>query len=281
MWPFCGAEHCSWTERFKDGYRALGRNERRGPDLDRWGFRRKKKAFKTLPFQIVCPGTWLSGLVQESDLFRGRKVETIPNGLNPDEYDQLDQADCRRRLKLPLKKKLVLFGASSATAHHKGFDLFEKAVGVFRGNPEVELICFGGDFGKEVGGLKTHSMGVVSSSETIKQLYNAADVVCVPSRIESFGQVALEAMACGVPVVAFNATGLKDLVVHRKTGALAEPFSAQSLGEQIQWVLSLDFQSHRELREAARDRVVELFSHLRVAEHYRSLYERVVAEEEP
>lgn len=278
MWPFCGAEHCSWSERFKDGYSRPGGNEQRGPDLDRWVFRRKKRAFRSFPFQIVCPGTWLSGLVRESDLFRGRMVETIPNGLNPREYDRLDQADCRKDLNLPLDKKLVLFGASSASAYHKGFDLFQKAVEVLRGNPDVELVGFGGLFGESAGGLKLHSMGVVSSSKTIRQLYNAADLVCVPSRLESFGQVALEAMACGVPVVAFNATGLKDLVVHRKTGALAEPFSAKSLGEQMQWLLSLDRESHRKLGAEARRRAVGLFSHSKVAERYRSLYERMMAD---
>lgn len=276
MWPFCGAEHCSWNDRFKDGYQPLKGAERWMPDFDRWVFRRKAKALKPFPFQIVCPGSWLSERVGESELFRERSIETIPNGLDPEEFDQTDQAACRRRLKLPLDKKLVLYGATSAFSHHKGFDLFREAVEVFRGDPTIELVCFGGDFDEQLAGLKVHSLGVVSSSAMLREIYNAADVVCVPSRLESFGQVALEAMACGVPVVAFNATGLKDIVIHQETGALAEPFSAKSLGEEIAWVLALDNTSYEELSRAARQRAVGLFAHVAVAERYRSLYSRIL-----
>lgn len=278
MWPFCGAEHCSWSERFRTGYPPLTGADRPRPDLDRWVFRRKKKAFRSFPFQIVCPGTWLNEMVRESDLYRDRQVATIPNGLDLREYDRLDQSDCRKQLNLPRNKKLVLFGASSASAYHKGFDLFRQAVEVLGGKNEIELVCFGGDFAEKIGGLKVHSAGVVSSSLTLRRLYNAADVVCVPSRLESFGQVALEAMACGVPVVAFNATGLKDIVVHRETGALAEPFSTKALGEEIQWVLSLDPAAHRELGSKARRRVGSFFSHLAIADRYHSLYKGILAQ---
>jgi D-inositol-3-phosphate glycosyltransferase len=52
--------------------------------------------------------------------------------------------------------------------------------------------------------------------------YRAADVVLVPSRSESFGLVALEAAACGVPVVASAVGGLRTLVDHGRTGFLVE-----------------------------------------------------------
>lgn len=276
MWPFCGAEHCSWNDRFKNGYQPLKGDGRQVPDFDRWVYRRKLKALKPFPFQIVCPGSWLSERVGESDLFRKRSIETIPNGLDPGEFDEMDQATCRRQLNLPLDKKLVLYGATSAFAYHKGFDLFREAIKVIRRDSSIELVCFGGDFEEQIAGLKVHSLGVVSSPAMLREIYNAADVVCVPSRLESFGQVALEAMACGVPVVAFNATGLKDIVIHQETGALAEPFSAQSLGEQIKWVLALDDASSQKLSRAARQRAAGVFAHVAVAERYLSLYSRIL-----
>ena len=52
--------------------------------------------------------------------------------------------------------------------------------------------------------------------------YRAADVVVMPSRSESFGLVALEASACGIPVVAANVGGLRSLVDHGRTGYLVE-----------------------------------------------------------
>ena len=60
----------------------------------------------------------------------------------------------------------------------------------------------------------------------------------VPSKIESFGQTASEAQACGVPVVAFNATGLKDIIKHKQTGFLAKPYNWEEIYEGIVWLLN-------------------------------------------
>lgn len=62
--------------------------------------------------------------------------------------------------------------------------------------------------------------------------------MAVPSRLETFGQTASEAHACGTPVVAFNTGGLADIVAHRETGYLATPFDAQDLATGIEWVLA-------------------------------------------
>ena len=51
--------------------------------------------------------------------------------------------------------------------------------------------------------------------------------------VESFGQVAAEALSCSTPVVSFNTSGLKDIVIHNHTGMVAESFSATSLCDQI------------------------------------------------
>ena len=54
----------------------------------------------------------------------------------------------------------------------------------------------------------------------------------VPSKLETFGQTATEAMACGTPVVAFNNTGLSDIVEHKKNGYLAELLDINDLAKE-------------------------------------------------
>ena len=64
-------------------------------------------------------------------------------------------------------------------------------------------------------------------------LLNAADVYAAPSRLEGFGMIQLEAMACGVPVVSIDAMGPKDTIVHGKTGFLAKVASTVDLTEEL------------------------------------------------
>ena len=73
--------------------------------------------------------------------------------------------------------------------------------------------------------------------------YRAADIVIVPSRSESFGLVALEAAACGVPVVASSVGGLQNLVEDGKTGLLIEGWDPVEYAQVIDYLLSNPFKS--------------------------------------
>jgi glycosyltransferase involved in cell wall biosynthesis len=97
----------------------------------------------------------------------------------------------------------------------------------------------------------------------------------VPSRYEGFGQTVTEAMACGTPVVAFDATGPADTIRHRSTGYLAEPYQPEDLAKGIAWILA-DENRRIEIGEQARDRAVEHYHYEDVASEYLSLYQELV-----
>ena len=107
-------------------------------------------------------------------------------------------------------------------------------------------------------------------------LYNAADMMVIPSRLEAFGQVASEAQACGTPVVAFSTSGLKDIVEHGQTGYLAKPFNIHDLAAGIEWVATSKDADH--LSKKSEERAHEIFSYRNVAMQYRSLYEKILNE---
>jgi D-inositol-3-phosphate glycosyltransferase len=74
--------------------------------------------------------------------------------------------------------------------------------------------------------------------ELLSTHYRAADVCLVPSRSESFGLVALEAAACGTPVVASDVGGLRSLVDHGRTGFLVEdPASSDAFAAWVRQIL--------------------------------------------
>ena len=109
----------------------------------------------------------------------------------------------------------------------------------------------------------------------LQLLYSAADVMVVPSRQESFGQTASEALACGLPVAAFASTGLVDVVDHKVTGYLAKPFDTEELAFGIQWILE-NQQDSAKLRYASRQRAVDLFSYPVIAKQYQAVYQQAI-----
>ena len=102
-------------------------------------------------------------------------------------------------------------------------------------------------------------------------MYNCADVVVVPSRIEAFGLVAAEAHACGVPVVAFKHSGIQEVVSHKKTGYLATPFEFLDLAFGIIWTLN----NSQVLSPNARQKACKYWAPEVIATKYIKLYKSV------
>ncbi|MFD4638243.1 glycosyltransferase [Lentzea sp. NPDC058436] len=109
-------------------------------------------------------------------------------------------------------------------------------------------------------------------------LIRSADVVVCPQRHASFGVVALEAMACGVPVVASTAGGLADSVVHQVTGLLVPPRNPAQLARALRSLLG-DEVRRQELGAAGHDRVTMRYAWDRVALDVLRAYDRAIGPE--
>jgi glycosyltransferase involved in cell wall biosynthesis len=270
MWAFCGAEHYTEEFRWREGYRRGNRPAyESGFDLNRWTWERKRKHWKR-PMQIVTPSRWLADCVRESALMRDWPVSVIPNCLDTERWEPMEQALARELLGLPADLPLLLFGAMGGGRDpRKGFDLLTAALGNLRGEiPGLELVVFGQLAPHHPPDLDfpIHYTGHLHDDLSLRVLYSAADAMVVPSRQEAFGQTASEAQACGTPVVAFDIGGLPDIVEHQRTGYLAQAFETEDLAAGIQWVLG------ENLRKQCRERAVARFSNTVVAEQYRAVY---------
>ena len=133
-------------------------------------------------------------------------------------------------------KKVILFGAPNLNVFRKGGDLLVRAL---ENLPCLKKEACWSRLVRRVSSdaFTTLDVGSIHDEEHIAELYSMADVMCVPSRMETFGQTALEAQACGTPVVAFNTSGLPEVVSHLKTGYLASAFDARNFALGIEWVL--------------------------------------------
>jgi N-acetyl-alpha-D-glucosaminyl L-malate synthase BshA len=112
--------------------------------------------------------------------------------------------------------------------------------------------------------------------DRIEELTGLADVFLLPSELESFGLAALEAMACGVPVVGSDAGGLPEVVRHAETGFLLPVGDIEGMAARTIEILE-DEEHWRALSQASRRRVAALFGAERVVSEYERFYEQVLS----
>ncbi|HUF82820.1 MAG TPA: glycosyltransferase [Burkholderiales bacterium] len=277
MWPFCGAEHYAADDacaRWRGGYAPRAKQAGIvGLDLDAWVWRRKRNAWR--PFQLVAPSRWLADCARSSALMQGWPISVVPYVVDADVFRPRDDATTRAEWNLPAGAPLLLFGAASGTRdRRKGWDLLVAALDVLApARRDVVCVVLGEKEPVPPPRLPVpvRWLGRVADDEALARLYAMADVTVVPSRQDNLPLFAIEAQACGCPVVAFATSGLPDAIEHRVTGYLAEPFAPADLARGILWVLA-DKQRHRQLRAQARERAERLWSPSAVAGQYLEVY---------
>jgi glycosyltransferase involved in cell wall biosynthesis len=165
--------------------------------------------------------------------------------LNPNGFDdaifrvkEVDKKKICQEMEIPDFSKMVSFVGKFT--NFKGIDVLIQAAKIVTNQISDVIFVLAGD-----GQLKEElqvlarklSLSNVffvghQSQENVADLYNLADVSVVPSRIEPFGLVAIEALACGTPVVATNAGGLPDFI-NEEVGALVEMENSEALAKAI------------------------------------------------
>ena len=280
MWPFMGAEHYDDLDhpgRWRSQYSASNRPiNYRGPDLDRFTWARKSRAWGDKVFHLVAPSHWLAACARESALMGGQSCDVIHNPLDTAAFAPIDRNEARGLLGLPLDRKLILFGALGATSDlRKGYDLLVEAIREFErldGKSNAEVLVFGGPRAGELPGirLKSHFLGSFSDELSLRVVYSAADVFVAPSRQDNLPNTVVEAAACGVPTVAFNIGGMSDIIAEGETGVLAAPFDSAALAAGIHWLLHAPIK-----REMVRAAAEAKFSLLATLPNYLALYKRL------
>lgn len=281
QWTFCGSEHhvASSDHRFVEGYLASNRPAAEtGPDVNRITWLRKQKHWRR-PAHLVAPSRWMADCVRSSALMHGWPTQVIPHPLDLSQWCPMPQAEARRLLGFTSDVKVILLVAHDAFLNPvKGADLLLQALHHSSLTAPFELLVIGQAQPARplAAPVPVRFLGTLHDIISLRIAYAAADLLVVPSRQESFCQVATEAQACGRPVAAFAAGGLLDVVEDGRTGSLAQPFDPCALAASIDWILA-DNTRWRGLCQAARERAVALWSPQRIASAYFDVYQSALA----
>lgn len=123
----------------------------------------------------------------------------------------------------------------------------------------------------------TERVSFLGKQDEVAPLFESADLFVLPSEKESFGLVALEAMSCGVPVIASNAGGIPEVVIHGQTGFISGIGDVESMAQDAVQLLT-DGALYRYMSEESRKRAVNKFSLDEKVAEYEAIYERLITE---
>lgn len=198
----------------------------------------------------------------------GGPIEMIHNGVDTDRFAPATADAPTRDDATPFR--LLFVGNPS---RWKGADLLAPLAAML--GPGFEFQCLSGLRGDRFpGGSTALRMLPPVASEDMPEVYRQCDAVLIPTRYEAFGYVALEAMACGKPVVGFASTGTAEVAVHGDTALLAPMDDLKTLAAHIRR-LAIKPALCARLGAAGRQRALSEFSQARAVASYVALYRRV------
>ena len=221
-WPFTG--HCAHSlgcERWRTGcgtcpdltiYPGVRR------DATAWNWRRKQRIYRRSSLFLATPSQWLMEKAKRSILGPAiRDARVIPNGVNVAAFHPGDQGNARRAIGLPLDAVVLLSAAVGLRdSVFKDFATLRRATHlVAESVPErqVVLVALGDESPTEQLGRATirffpHTLATTA----VATHYRAADVYVHAAKVDTFPNTVLEALACGVPVVATSVGGIPEQV---------------------------------------------------------------------
>jgi D-inositol-3-phosphate glycosyltransferase len=187
------------------------------------------------------------------------RIRIVPPGVDLSRFHPIEQSYAQSVIGAPENHRILLFAGRIEPL--KGIDTLFRAIALLRDRGAscalcgISVVIVGGD--PSVVGLQNNAEMArlhtlrddlmlndvidfigAQDQDTLHYFYSAADCVIMPSHYESFGMVALEAMACGTPVIASDVGGLSVLVRDGENGFLVPPRSPEILAEHIEQLLN-------------------------------------------
>lgn len=285
MWPFTGLCHHAATCQRWQQTEGCGKcpllSHPSTNDMSARTYRRKRKAYHAGHFTAVGCSQWLASLAAQSPLMAGQRVVSIANVVDTNFYqptfaeEQPSQAEVRKGLSLSTDERVLLFITRDVADPNKGIGYLIEALRVIAAQqPELAeqltVLLVGLNSEHYIAQLphpiKARAIRYCSNEAMLRQLYQAADLLVMPTLMDNLPNTIAEASACGLPTVAFGVGGVPQMVETGVNGYLAQPEQATDFARGI--VRCLQSDSLQAMARNARTKALKNYSPRSVAEAY-------------
>lgn len=173
----------------------------------------KKNIYNKSEIDIVVASKWMLNLAQQSPLLSKFKIHHISLGVDLEKFRPMDSEGAKKDFGVTPGSVVVCFRATNSK--FKGLSYIKDCLRLLKTDKRICLMTFNerGLIDEFIGKYQIIDLGWVNDDEKIVKAYNAADIFLMPSTAESFGMMAIEAMACSKPVIAFDGTSLSEIIM--------------------------------------------------------------------
>jgi glycosyltransferase involved in cell wall biosynthesis len=238
-------------------------------------WRIKKWVYARMNITIVVASEWMLEKVKKSPLINHLPIKSIPFGVDINRFYVDDKQKSRNYFGIPLGNKVITFRNTGIYPDkYKGVRWIKSALQKYSLTEPTTLLVLEGTSGFEELSDKFNIiyLGWVDGNQLIHAL-SAADIFLMPSIQESFGLMAIEAMACETPVIVFDGTALPSII--KSGGIVVESKNSEKLVEAIELLLN-DDQKRDELAIKSREIVESEYSYSLYVKKHIEMYEQTI-----
>ena len=184
----------------------------------------KRIIFKSCDLDIIVASQWMYEQVSKSSFFSQANIHLLNFGIDLSQFKPVyDNAALKKKFGIPVGNTVIAFRSTSSI--YKGLEYVKGCLKDLSAKTPVTLLTF-----NEKGLLKDFSLkfqiielGWIDDDQDMIDAYNAADIFLMPSVAEAFGMMAMEAMACGKPVIVMGNTALEEVIRPEESGCIVIP----------------------------------------------------------
>ncbi|MCM2674357.1 N-acetyl-alpha-D-glucosaminyl L-malate synthase BshA [Alkalicoccobacillus plakortidis] len=208
-----------------------------------------------------------------------KKIQTVYNFIDEREYRPVESGDLKERYGIQ-EHEAVFIHISNFRPVKRIQDVI-RSFSLIRKSIKAKLLLIGD--GQDLPAARDlirqleleNEVLVLGSQKHLAELLSISDIMLLLSEKESFGLVALEAMACGVPVIGTNIGGIPEVIRDGVTGYLCEVGDVEAVSKKAVQLLD-DPVIHKQFRQAAREDVLKRFHADKIVAEYEAIYKHVI-----
>ncbi|MBL4701360.1 MAG: glycosyltransferase [Phycisphaeraceae bacterium] len=201
---------------------------------------------------LAAPSRWLAGLAKKS-MYKKFAIHAIANSIDLNFYIPLDKRACKQSLGLNPDETILLTTNTDPSNVRKGTKYFIDMPNQYD-LPKLTWISLGKSASPIhlPSHISHHQLDAIRDNRLMRIIYNAADLLVVPTLADNLPNVFLEASACGTPSLAFDVGGVSEAVVNDITGWTVLTQNTQAMFEQLSFFLKMSDQEQKSLTLSCR-----------------------------
>lgn len=203
-------------------------------DTTRLLFRYKRWAYRNSKFDVIVASKWMRDMVEASPAFEHIDIHQVPFGLDLNFFSPVASPNARKRFGIPDDALVICFRAVGN--EFKGLPYIIQALERISSKQPVCLLTLNtkGLLERFAGRFQLVELGWSNDEALTRDAFVATDIFLMPSIVEAFGVMAIEAMACGKPVIVFEGTALPEVTFAPDVGLSVPMRDTEALFQALQ-----------------------------------------------